>query len=468
LRRYECVSLGLDRKILLTEDRIPKNWYCILPDLPKPLQPLIDPKTREPVDPRMLEAIFPKELIRQEVSGDRFVQIPEEVRDVYRIWRPTPMYRARGLERALKTPAHIYYKYEGVSPPGSHKPNTAVAQAYYNMKEGTERLTTETGAGQWGSALAFGGMLFDLDVLVYMVRISYDQKPYRRVMMQLFGADVYPSPSDRTEVGRKILAENPETTGSLGIAISEAVEECLKGEGTKYSLGSVLNHVLMHQTVIGLEAKEQLAMADDYPDHIIGCVGGGSSFAGLFEPFYHDKIRGKAPKETEFTAVESTACPSMSSGEYIYDHGDSGRIIPLVLMYTLGHDFIPDPIHAGGLRYHGMAPTISLMVKEGEVGVKAYNQVEAFEAAVRFAKSEGIVPAPEPSHAIKAVMDEAVRCRETGEEKTILFLLCGHGHFDMKAYDDYLAGRLQPFELPKKRIDESLAKLKQLYPWLQG
>jgi len=468
LRRYECVSLGLDRKILLTEDRIPKNWYCILPDLPKPLQPLIDPKTREPVDPRMLEAIFPKELIRQEVSGDRFVQIPEEVRDVYRIWRPTPMYRARGLERALKTPAHIYYKYEGVSPPGSHKPNTAVAQAYYNMKEGTERLTTETGAGQWGSALAFGGMLFDLDVLVYMVRISYDQKPYRRVMMQLFGADVYPSPSDRTEVGRKILAENPETTGSLGIAISEAVEECLKGEGTKYSLGSVLNHVLMHQTVIGLEAKEQLAMADDYPDHIIGCVGGGSSFAGLFEPFYHDKIRGKAPKETEFTAVESTACPSMSSGEYIYDHGDSGRIIPLVLMYTLGHDFIPDPIHAGGLRYHGMAPTISLMVKEGEVGVKAYNQVEAFEAAVQFAKSEGIVPAPEPSHAIKAVMDEAVRCRETGEEKTILFLLCGHGHFDMKAYDDYLAGRLQPFELPKKRIDESLAKLKQLYPWLQG
>jgi len=415
----------------------------------------------------MLEAIFPKELVKQEVSGDRFIQIPEEIRDVYRLWRPTPMYRARGLERALRTPARIYYKYEGVSPPGSHKPNTAVSQAYYNMKEGVERMTTETGAGQWGSALAFGGMLFDLDVLVYMVRISYEQKPYRRVMMQLFGADVHPSPSERTEVGRKILSEDPDCTGSLGIAISEAVEECLKDDATKYSIGSCLNHVLMHQTVIGLEAQEQLAMADDYPDSIIGCVGGGSSFCGLFWPFYHDKVAGKAPKEVDFTAIESTACPSMSSGEYLYDHGDTGRIIPLVLMYTLGHDFVPDPIHAGGLRYHGMAPSLSLLVKEGQVGVRAYNQIEVFDAAAKFVRAEGIVPAPEPTHAIKAVIDEAIRCRETGEEKTILFLLCGHGHLDMRAYDDYLSSNLEPFALPKKRIEESLSRLKKLYPWIQ-
>ena len=420
------------------------------------------------MDPRALEALFPKELLRQEMSGERFVQIPEEIRDVYRLYRPTPMYRARGLEKALKTPARIYYKYEGVSPPGSHKPNTAVAQAYYNMREGVERLTTETGAGQWGSALAFGGAFFDVDVEVYMVRISYEQKPYRRVMMQLYGADVYPSPSERTDIGRKILAEDPDSTGSLGIAISEAVEACLKDEGAKYSLGSVLNHVLMHQTVIGQEAKEQLAMAEEYPDQIFGCVGGGSSFAGLFEPFYHDKVKGKTPKDVEFTAVESTACPSMSGGEYMYDHGDTGRIIPLVLMHTLGHDFVPDPIHAGGLRYHGMAPTISLMVEEGEVGVRAYNQVEAFEAAALFTRTEGIVPAPEPSHAVKAVVDEALRCRETGAERTLLFLLCGHGHFDMRAYDDYLAGRLRPFELPRERIDASLARLREMYPDLSG
>ncbi len=420
------------------------------------------------MDPRALEGLFPKELLRQEMSGERFVQIPEEIRDVYRLYRPTPMYRARGLERALKTPARIYYKYEGTSPPGSHKPNTAVAQAYYNMREGVERLTTETGAGQWGSALAFGGAFFDVDVEVYMVRISYEQKPYRRVTMQLYGAEVYPSPSERTEIGRKILAEDPDSTGSLGIAISEAVEACLRDEGAKYSLGSVLNHVLMHQTVIGQEAKEQLAMAEEYPDQIFGCVGGGSSFAGLFEPFYHDKVKGKTPRDVKFTAVESTACPSMSGGEYMYDHGDTGMIIPLVLMHTLGHDFVPDPIHAGGLRYHGMAPTISLMVEEGVVGVMAYNQVEAFEAAALFTMTEGIVPAPEPSHAIKAVVDEALRCRETGEERTLLFLLCGHGHFDMRAYDDYLTGRLQPFELPRERIDASLARLREMYPKLNG
>jgi tryptophan synthase beta chain len=414
----------------------------------------------------MLEAIFPGELLKQEMCGDRFVQIPEEVRDVYRLYRPTPMYRARGLEKALKTPAKIYYKYEGVSPPGSHKPNTAVAQAYYNMKAGTERLTTETGAGQWGSSLAFGCAFFDIDLEVYMVRISYDQKPYRRVMMQLYGADVYPSPSDRTEVGKKILAENPDCTGSLGIAISEAVEACLKDENTKYSLGSVLNHVLMHQTVIGQEAREQMAMAEEYPDEIIGCVGGGSSFAGIFEPFYYDKINGKAPKDVKFTAVESTACPSMTAGRYMYDHGDTGRIIPLVLMHTLGHDFIPDPIHAGGLRYHGMAPTISLMADAGEIGVKAYDQLETFDAAALFTRTEGIVPAPEPSHAIKAVVDEALRCKETGEEKTLLFLLCGHGHFDMKAYDDYIAGKLKPFKLPQERIDQSINRVKAMYPGL--
>jgi len=424
----------------------------------------LNPATLEPIDPKMLEALFPGELLKQEMCGDRFVQIPEEVRDVYRLYRPTPMYRARGLEKALKTPAKIYYKYEGVSPTGSHKPNTAVAQAYYNMKAGTERLTTETGAGQWGSSLAFGCSFFDIDLEVYMVRISYDQKPYRRVMMQLYGADVYPSPSDRTEVGKKILAEDPDSPGSLGIAISEAVETCLADENTKYSLGSVLNHVLMHQTVIGQEAKEQMAMAEEYPDEIIGCVGGGSSFAGIFEPFYYDKINGKAPKDVKFTAVESTACPSMTAGKYMYDHGDTGRLIPLVLMHTLGHDFVPDPIHAGGLRYHGMAPTISLMADAGEIGVKAYNQVEAFEAAALFTRTEGIVPAPEPSHAIKAVIDEALRCKETGEEKTLLFLLCGHGHFDMKAYDDYLAGNLKPFELPQERIDQSLNRVKAMYP----
>ncbi len=414
----------------------------------------------------MLEAIFPGELLKQEMCGDRFVQIPEEVRDVYRLYRPTPMYRARGLEKALKTPAKIYYKYEGVSPTGSHKPNTAVAQAYYNMKAGTERLTTETGAGQWGSSLAFGCAFFDIDLEVYMVRISYDQKPYRRVMMQLYGADVYPSPSDRTKVGKKILAEDPDCTGSLGIAISEAVEACLADENTKYSLGSVLNHVLMHQTVIGQEAKEQMAMAGEYPDEIIGCVGGGSSFAGIFEPFYYDKINGKAPKDVKFTAVESTACPSMTAGKYMYDHGDTGRIIPLVLMHTLGHDFVPDPIHAGGLRYHGMAPTISLMADAGEIGVKAYDQLETFDAAALFTRTEGIVPAPEPSHAIKAVVDEALRCKETGEEKTLLFLLCGHGHFDMKAYDDYIAGNLKPFKLPQERIDQSINRVKTMYPAL--
>jgi tryptophan synthase beta chain len=428
------------------------------------MKPLIDPKTLEPVDPKMLEAIFPKELLRQEMSMERYIQIPEEIRDVYRLWRPTPMFRARSLEKALKTPARIYYKYEGVSPPGSHKPNTAVAQAYYNMKEGTERLTTETGAGQWGSALSFGCSLFEMALTVYMVKVSYEQKPYRRTMMRLYGADVYPSPSRRTSVGSRILDEHPESTGSLGIAISEAVEDCLNSENTKYSLGSVLNHVLMHQTVIGQEAIEQMRVAEDYPDHIYGCVGGGSSFAGLMEPFYYQKIKGDAPKDVKLTAVESTACPSMTGGEYLYDHGDTGRIIPLVLMHTLGHDFVPDPIHAGGLRYHGMAPSLSLMAEAGAVDSVAYNQVEVFKAASLFVRTEGIIPAPEAAHGVKAVVDEAVRCRETGESETILFLLTGHGHFDMASYEAYLTDRLPPYEMPVTKIRDSLTRLKEMYP----
>jgi tryptophan synthase beta chain len=454
------------KKVMLSEEDIPKQWYCILPDLPKPLPPMISPETREPVPPEQLEAVFAKELVRQEVSQERWIDIPEEVREVYRSWRPTPLYRATGLEKALKTPAKIYYKYEGVSPPGSHKPNTAVAQAYYNMKEGMQRLTTETGAGQWGSALAFGCMMFGLKSTIYMVKVSYYQKPYRRVMMETWGAEVFPSPSERTKSGKKVLEEDPECTGSLGIAISEAVEDAVTHEDAKYTLGSVVNHVLTHQTVIGIETKKQLELVDDYPDVIFGCIGGGSSFSGLFWPFYYDKVSGKAPKDTGFVAVESTACPSVTRGYYTYDHGDSARIIPLVKMHTLGHMFIPPPIHAGGLRYHGMAPTVCLLNREGIVETKAYNQVETFEAATLFAKTEGIVPAPEPAHAIKGAIDEALKCKETGEEKTILFLLCGHGHFDMQAYDDYNSGKLPPYEYPKEKVDESMRMLKKLYPWL--
>jgi len=454
------------RKIALNEEEIPKQWYCILSDLPKPLPPLIDPSTREPVKPEQLTAIFAKELIRQEVSQDRWITIPDEVREVYKLWRPTPLYRATRLEKALKTPAKIYYKYEGVSPPGSHKPNTAVAQAYYNLKEGIDRLTTETGAGQWGSALAFSCMLFDMKSTIYMVKVSYEQKPYRRVLMETWGSEVYPSPSDRTDSGRQILKEDPDSPGSLGIAISEAVEDAIKHENTKYTLGSVLNHVLTHQTVIGLETQKQMAMIDEYPDLVVGCIGGGSSFSGLFWPFYYDKVSGKAPKDVKFLAVESTACPKVTKGYYTYDHGDTARIIPLVKMHTLGHMFVPPPIHAGGLRYHGMAPTLCLLKKEGMVDSKAYNQVDVFEAASLFAKTEGLVPAPEPSHAIKAVIDEAIKCKETGEEKTILFLLCGHGYFDLKAYEEYLRGNLLPYEYPEEKVKEAMQKLKALYPWL--
>ena len=453
-------------KIILDENELPKQWYCILPDLPRPLPPIIDPVTREP-GPGIVPKIFPKEILGQEFSKDRWIDIPEEVREVYRLWRPTPMFRALKLEKALKTPAKIYYKYEGVSPPGSHKANTAVPQAYYNMKEGVRRLTTETGAGQWGSALAFATQSFGIKSTVYMVRTSYDQKPYRRVMMETWGADVYASPSSHTEVGRKILEEMPNTSGSLGIAISEAVEDALVNEDANYAIGSVFNHVLMHQTVIGLETQKQFNLVDDYPDVIYGCIGGGSSFSGLVFPFYHDRISQKAPKDVKFVAVEPTASPSITKGEYTYDHGDTARLTPLVKMYTLGHDFIPAPIHAGGLRYHGKAPILGILAQEKQIETIAYNQVDVFEAAKIFANTEGIIPAPEPAHAIKAAIDEAIRCRETGKQKTILFLLCGHGYFDMQAYDDYNKGRLLPYEYPAEKVRESMKKLRDMYPWLE-
>jgi len=455
-----------DKKILLNEDDIPKQWYNITPDLPRPLPPFIDVETKQPgvgIVPR----IFPKAIIGQEISQERWIDIPDEVREVYRIWRPSPLFRATGLEKLLKTPAKIYYKYEGVSPAGSHKPNTAVPQAYYNMKEGTQRLSTETGAGQWGSALAFASMMFGLKATVYMVRASYDQKPYRKMMMNAFGAECIASPSNRTEAGRKILAEDPENKGSLGIAISEAVEDALVNEAeTNYAIGSVFNHVLLHQTVIGLEAKKQLEMVDDYPDVVYGCIGSGSSYSGLMWPFYYDQVVKKAPKETKFVATEATACPKVTKGQYQYDHGDTARITPLVPMHTLGHDFIPAPIHAGGLRYHGIAPTISILTQEKKMTTEAFNQLEVFDAAKQFIQSEGIIPAPEPSHAIKGAVDEALRCKETGEAKTILFLLCGHGYFDMAAYDEYFSGRLQPYEYPTEKVDESMEKLHRLYPWL--
>ena len=456
----------VDKKIMLKEEDIPKQWYNIAPDLPRPLPPFIDPATKQPgvgIVPR----IFPKEIIGQEISQERWINIPDEVREVYRIWRPTPLFRATGLEKLLKTPAKIYYKYEGVSPAGSHKPNTAVPQAYYNMKEGTKRLSTETGAGQWGSALAFAAMMFGLKATVYMVRASYDQKPYRKMMMKAFGAECIASPSNRTEAGRKILAEDPDNKGSLGIAISEAVEDALVNEAeTNYAIGSVFNHVCLHQTVEGLEAKKQLEMVDEYPDVVYGCIGGGSSFNGLMWPFYHDKVAKKAPKETKFVATEATACPKVTKGQYQYDHGDTAKLTPLVPMHTIGHDFIPAPIHAGGLRYHGISPVISVLVQDKQMTTEAFNQLEVFDAAKLFIQSEGIIPAPEPSHAIKGVVDEALRCKKTGEAKTILFVLCGHGYFDMAAYDEYFSGNLQPYEYPAEKVDESMKKLHKLYPWL--
>ena len=455
------------RKILLDENELPKKWYNILPDLPKPLPPPINPVTREPLKPDDLKPIFPSELIRQEVSADRWIPIPSEVLEVYLMWRPTPMFRALGLEKTIKTPAKIFYKYEGVSPTGSHKPNTAVAQAYYNLKEGVRRLTTETGAGQWGSALAFSTNLFGLKSTIYMVRVSYYQKPYRRVLMETWGAEVIPSPSDRTRAGKSILERDPDNPGSLGIAISEAVEDAVTHEDTKYSLGSVLNHVLLHQTIVGLEAKIQMEYVEEYPDVVIGCVGGGSNFAGIFFPFYYDKVSGRAPKQVEFLAVEPTASPSLTKGQYMYDHGDTAGLTPLLAMYTLGHDYIPPPIHAGGLRYHGAAPSLSLLVREGLVKSVAYNQVEVFEAAVLFARTEGILPAPESAHAVKAAIDIAVEAKRKGEEVVVLFNLSGHGLLDLKAYEEFLANKLQPYEYPETNVKESIKKLLAEYPWLR-
>jgi tryptophan synthase beta chain len=444
-------------KYVLDESRVPEAWYNLAPDLPEPLPPVLHPGTGQPVGPDDLAPLFPMAIILQEVSTEQVVAIPEEVRDVYRQWRPTPLYRARRLEQALDTPARIYYKYEGVSPTGSHKPNTAVAQAFYSKQEGVARLVTETGAGQWGSALAFAGSVFGLEVDVYMVRISYEQKPYRRALMEAFGARCVPSPSEETSSGRAILAEHPDSTGSLGIAISEAVEAAAPREDAKYSLGSVLNHVLMHQTVIGQEALEQLELADDYPDVVIGCTGGGSNFAGLSFPFVGRALR--EGKELRVVAVEPAACPSLTKGLYAYDFGDTGHLTPLVRMHTLGSTFVPPPFHAGGLRYHGMSPMVSHLRELGLIEARAYAQTEVFAAGVEFARAEGIVPAPEANHAVKAVIDEAVRCREEGVSRAILFNLCGHGHFDMQAYIDYFAGRLEDHAYSEDEVAMALAGL---------
>ena len=447
-------------KFLLQEREMPTAWYNIVPDLPTPLPPVLHPATGRPIGPDDLAPLFPMALIAQEVSAERFIEIPAEVQRVYRLWRPTPLVRARNLERALQTPARIYFKNESVSPAGSHKPNTAVAQAYYNKAEGVRRLTTETGAGQWGSALALACRLFGLECKVYMVKISYQQKPYRRSLMQAWGATVTPSPSEETAAGRQVLAHDRESPGSLGIAISEAVEVAAQNADTKYSLGSVLNHVLLHQTVIGEEALKQLALADDYPDVVIGCVGGGSNFAGLAFPFIRESLaRGLG---TRFVAVEPTACPSMTKGVCAYDFGDSVGLTPLLKMFTLGHTFVPAGIHAGGLRYHGVAPALSVLVKAGVVQPVAYRQTAVFEAAIQFARTEGIVPAPESAHAIRAAMDEAIRCREEGVSRAILFNLSGHGHFDLAAYDEYMAGRLQDYEYPAEKAGEALRSLPQV------
>ena len=447
-----------ETKTILDENEIPKKWYNIQADLKTQLDPPLNPQTKEPITPEELNAIFPKELIKQEMSRERYIQIPEEVLEVYKLWRPTPLYRARRLEKALKTPAKIYYKWEGVSPPGSHKPNTAVAQAYYNMKEGVERLTTETGAGQWGSALAFATSIFDMDCTVYMVKCSYEQKPYRRVLMETWGANVFSSPSTQTEVGKKILETYPNTTGSLGIAISEAVEDAATHENTNYSLGSVLNHVMLHQTIIGLEMKKQFEALDDYPDIICGCVGGGSNFSGTAFPFIEDKIQGKH-RDTRIVSCEPMACPTLTKGEYRYDFGDSAGLTPLLKMYTLGHNFVPPAIHAGGLRYHGDSPLLSKLTREGYMEAIAYYQNEVFEAAKLFAQTEGILVAPEAAHAVRAAIDFAKICKQKNEQKTIVFANSGHGFFDLAAYDAYNANKLQDYEHPKELILKSLKEL---------
>ncbi|SDI29722.1 tryptophan synthase beta chain [Actinokineospora alba] len=444
-------------KFLLDESEMPTQWYNIIPDLPEPPPPPLHPGTKQPVGPDDLAPLFPQALIAQEVSGESYIDIPDEVQDVYRLWRPSPLYRAHRLERALGTPARIYYKYEGVSPVGSHKPNTAVPQAFYNAREGVTKLTTETGAGQWGSALAFACAVFGLECEVWQVRASYDQKPYRKLMMETFGATVHPSPSDLTVSGRAVLAEHPDSTGSLGIAISEAVEMAAADPDTRYALGSVLNHVLLHQTVIGEEALKQFELAGDTPDVIVGCTGGGSNFGGLAFPFLREKLAGRM--SPAIRAVEPAACPSLTRGVYAYDFGDTAGLTPLLKMHTLGHGFIPDPIHAGGLRYHGMSPLLSHIYELGLIDAVALPQQECFAAGVRFARAEGIIPAPEPTHALAECVREALRCKETGEEKVILTALCGHAHLDLPAYGAYLGGEMIDHDLPEEEIERALAEL---------
>jgi len=444
-------------KYLLAEDRMPTAWYNIQADLPVPPPPVLHPGTGQPIGPQDLAPLFPMALIMQEVSTERFIEIPEEVQAIYRQWRPTPLFRARRLERALDTPARIYYKYEGVSPAGSHKPNTAVAQAYYNKQEGVKRLVTETGAGQWGSSLAMAGAFFGLEVLVFMVKVSYQQKPYRRALMEAYGARVVASPSEETNAGRAILAAHPDSTGSLGIAISEAVEVAAQDPDAKYSLGSVLNHVLLHQTVIGEEALTQMELADDYPDIIVGCTGGGSNFSGISFPFIGKKLRGE--RDVRVVAVEPAACPSMTRGRYAYDFGDTAKMTPLVKMHTLGHDFVPPGIHAGGLRYHGMAPLVSHLLELGVIEAINIQQLETFSAGIQFARAEGIIPAPEANHAVAGAIREALRCKEEGVSRAILFNLCGHGHFDMQAYTDYMAGKLRDYEYSEEEVAMALAGL---------
>ena len=447
-------------KYLLEESKMPKTWYNIAADLPQPMVPPLHPGTLKPVVPDDLAPLFPMTLIGQEVSQDREIEIPEPVRKIYKQWRPSPLYRARNLEKFLDTPAKIYYKYEGVSPTGSHKPNTAVAQAFYNKEEGTKKITTETGAGQWGSSLAFACSIFGIELDVYMVKVSFEQKPYRKLIMQTYGARCVASPSNETESGKAILAKDPNTSGSLGIAISEAVEMAAKDPNTKYSLGSVLNHVLTHQTIIGNEALIQMEMAGDYPDILVGCTGGGSNFSGLAFPFLGKKFREK--KDIRVIACEPKSCPSLTKGKYVYDFGDTGRLTPLVKMHTLGSQFIPPATHSGGLRYHGMAPMVSHLKEIGAVEAQAFGQKECFEAGVNFARAEGIVPAPEATHAVKGAIEAAMECKKNGQSKTILFNLCGHGHFDMKAYGDYFENNLAEDQYDEIGVNKALEELPKI------
>lgn len=445
-------------KFILDESKLPQAWYNINADMPVPPAPVLHPQTKEPVTPDFLSVLFPMGLIMQEISAERYIEIPEPVREIYKLWRPTPFFRARRLEKALDTPAHIYYKYEGVSPVGSHKPNTAVPQAFYNKQEGVKALTTETGAGQWGSALAMACNFFDMDLEVYMVRASYNQKPYRRIVIESFGKEVYASPTDRTNYGRSVLAQDPNNPGSLGIAISEAVEAAATSGGTKkYSLGSVLNHVLLHQTVIGQEVLQQLEMAGEYPDMVIACTGGGSNFGGFAFPFLQQNFTNG--KQTRVIAAEPSASPSLTKGKYTFDYGDTAQMAPIVKMHTLGHTFMPPEIHAGGLRYHGMSPQVSALVDNGDVEARAVNQLATFKAALTFARAEGIIPAPEPTHAIAVAIEEALKCKESGESKVIVFNLCGHGHFDMASYDAYLKGQLEDYAYPQAAIEEAMSHL---------